>query len=292
MAGRRRRQRKRGCCRQRESHRWGDRLRRVCVCSAEQNALRAAPKNRAGKYPEPTISSFQAAAANADWKNAPGYYVVLVNQPGDESWPITGASFILIHKDQADARIGDVSAAILRLVLSLRGKRCRIAGLRPHSAEGGRPGRSDLGPRTSLRRQAGCSLTLPSLLVSQGRSPVPATTATPLPALSPAQRRVVAVPRINRWRSGVPLAGRGLRLGRDHRGAGHSVRVGAQLAAFAGQIRLEFSDQRGVEPGYRRLRRRQQHLRHLGLDGHCHAPGRAVEPGHGAVPGRPGSARA
>jgi phosphate transport system substrate-binding protein len=62
-------------------------------------------ENRAGKYLEPTISSFQAAAANADWKNAPGYYVVLVNQPGDTSWPITGASFILIHKEQANAQL-------------------------------------------------------------------------------------------------------------------------------------------------------------------------------------------
>jgi len=60
-------------------------------------------ENRAGKYPEPAIKTFQAAAANADWKSAPGYYVVLVNQPGDASWPITGASFILIHKDQPNA---------------------------------------------------------------------------------------------------------------------------------------------------------------------------------------------
>jgi phosphate transport system substrate-binding protein len=60
-------------------------------------------KNKAGKFVQPTIESFQAAAASADWKNAPGYYMVLVDQPGDESWPITGASFILIHKQQADA---------------------------------------------------------------------------------------------------------------------------------------------------------------------------------------------
>jgi phosphate transport system substrate-binding protein len=59
-------------------------------------------QNREGKFVEPTLKTFQAAAANADWKNAPGYYMVLVDQPGDESWPITGASFILIHKEQAD----------------------------------------------------------------------------------------------------------------------------------------------------------------------------------------------
>ena len=60
-------------------------------------------QNRDGKYVEPNLKTFQAAAANADWKNAPGYYMVLVNQPGDDSWPITGALFILIHKEQADA---------------------------------------------------------------------------------------------------------------------------------------------------------------------------------------------
>jgi len=59
-------------------------------------------KNKAGEFVSPTIKSFQAAAANADWKNAPGYYMVLTDQPGKDSWPITGASFILMHKSQAD----------------------------------------------------------------------------------------------------------------------------------------------------------------------------------------------
>ena len=57
-------------------------------------------KNQAGKSVEPSIETFQAAAASADWANAPGYYVVLTNQPGEASWPITGASYIIIHKDQ------------------------------------------------------------------------------------------------------------------------------------------------------------------------------------------------
>ncbi|WFF43256.1 phosphate ABC transporter substrate-binding protein PstS [Salinicola endophyticus] len=55
-------------------------------------------KNKAGKTVAPDMDSFMAAAANADWKNAPGMYLVLTNQPGDNSWPITGASFILMHK--------------------------------------------------------------------------------------------------------------------------------------------------------------------------------------------------
>lgn len=60
--------------------------------------------NRTGKFVAPTIKTFQAAAANADWKNAPGYYRVLTDQPGDDSWPITGASFILMYKAQSDVQ--------------------------------------------------------------------------------------------------------------------------------------------------------------------------------------------
>jgi len=59
-------------------------------------------KNKAGKYVAPTFDAFEAAAAGADWKSAPGFYVVLTNQPGEKSWPITGATFILIQKDQKD----------------------------------------------------------------------------------------------------------------------------------------------------------------------------------------------
>lgn len=60
-------------------------------------------QNKAGRFVTPTIESFQAAAANAEWENAPGFYMVLTDQPGEKSWPITGASYILVHKDQPDA---------------------------------------------------------------------------------------------------------------------------------------------------------------------------------------------
>lgn len=60
-------------------------------------------QNRAGKYVAPTIETFQAAAVHADWSKAPGFFMVLTDQPGDKSWPITGATFILLHKNQADA---------------------------------------------------------------------------------------------------------------------------------------------------------------------------------------------
>ncbi len=58
--------------------------------------------NRAGKYVAPSSASFQAAAAGADWKAAPGFYLLLTDQPGEKSWPITGASFILMYKQAAD----------------------------------------------------------------------------------------------------------------------------------------------------------------------------------------------
>src|SRR6201998_2469667 len=56
--------------------------------------------NHYGLTLSPGIEVFQAAAANADWKNAPGFYLILTNQPGKETWPITGATFILMHKKQ------------------------------------------------------------------------------------------------------------------------------------------------------------------------------------------------
>lgn len=56
--------------------------------------------NKEGEFVSPTSSTFQSAAGNADWANAPGFYLVLTNQPGKESWPITGASFILMHTTQ------------------------------------------------------------------------------------------------------------------------------------------------------------------------------------------------
>lgn len=56
--------------------------------------------NLAGKTVAPELTAFQAAAANADWKSAPGFGLILTNQGGDSTWPISGATFILIHKKQ------------------------------------------------------------------------------------------------------------------------------------------------------------------------------------------------
>jgi phosphate transport system substrate-binding protein len=71
---------------------------------AKQNKMTyALMKNHDGMSVQPEIKSFQAAASNADWSKAEGFYLILTDQAGPASWPITGASFILMHKDNADA---------------------------------------------------------------------------------------------------------------------------------------------------------------------------------------------
>jgi len=68
---------------------------------AKRNKMaHGAVQNKEGHFAQPDDDSFQAAAAYADWKNAPGFYQILTDQPGKTSWPITGASFILMHQKQ------------------------------------------------------------------------------------------------------------------------------------------------------------------------------------------------
>jgi phosphate transport system substrate-binding protein len=63
-------------------------------------------KNKDGNFMQPDDDFFKAAAANAEWTKTPGFGVVLTDQAGKNSWPITGVSFILMHKTQADAAKG------------------------------------------------------------------------------------------------------------------------------------------------------------------------------------------
>ncbi|MDY7575300.1 phosphate ABC transporter substrate-binding protein PstS [Actimicrobium sp. CCI2.3] len=63
-------------------------------------------KNKDGQFVQPDDDSFKAAAAGAEWSKTPGFAVLLTNQAGKSSWPITGASFILMYKAQADAAKG------------------------------------------------------------------------------------------------------------------------------------------------------------------------------------------
>jgi phosphate transport system substrate-binding protein len=58
--------------------------------------------NKAGAAVAPNAESFQSAAATADWAKSDSYYLILTDQPGAKSWPITGASFILVYKQPAD----------------------------------------------------------------------------------------------------------------------------------------------------------------------------------------------
>jgi phosphate transport system substrate-binding protein len=63
-------------------------------------------KNSAGKFVQPDDATFAAAAANAKWNSVPGMGVILTNQPGADSWPITSATFILMYKTQKDPVAG------------------------------------------------------------------------------------------------------------------------------------------------------------------------------------------
>jgi phosphate transport system substrate-binding protein len=66
-------------------------------------------QNREGNFVSPTETSFKTAAANAKWDMDKGFYEILTDEPGKDSWPITGATFILMHKFQQDpARAKDV----------------------------------------------------------------------------------------------------------------------------------------------------------------------------------------
>jgi phosphate transport system substrate-binding protein len=68
---------------------------------AKQNKLaHGQVQNKAGRFVQPDDATFKAAAAGADWSSVPGMGVVLTDQAGEQSWPITGASFILVHAKQ------------------------------------------------------------------------------------------------------------------------------------------------------------------------------------------------
>jgi phosphate transport system substrate-binding protein len=70
---------------------------------AKQNKLTFTKMiNKEGKTVSPTSAAFAASAANAKWDSQPGYGVILANQPGAESWPMTAATWILIHKQPQD----------------------------------------------------------------------------------------------------------------------------------------------------------------------------------------------
>jgi phosphate transport system substrate-binding protein len=78
--------------------------------------------NKSGKTVAPDLASFQAAAANADWGSVPGFGVILTNQTGDAAWPITGATFILIHRQPAKPQDAMVALKFFNWALTKGGK--------------------------------------------------------------------------------------------------------------------------------------------------------------------------
>ncbi len=64
-------------------------------------------KNHDGNYVSPNGESFKAAAAGAHWDKAPGFYEILTDEPGKNAWPISGATFILMHKTQDKAETAE-----------------------------------------------------------------------------------------------------------------------------------------------------------------------------------------
>ena len=92
---------------------------------AKQNRMtHASMVNRVGKTVAPSAASVQAAAANADWSSKPGFGVILANQPGDQSWPMTAATWILIHRKPQDAA---TTAEALRFFAWAYGKGAKMA---------------------------------------------------------------------------------------------------------------------------------------------------------------------
>jgi len=68
---------------------------------ALQNGMSVAQmQNKDGAFVNPSFESFQSAAKYAAWDKAPGFYEILTNEPGKDSWPIAAATFILMHKAQ------------------------------------------------------------------------------------------------------------------------------------------------------------------------------------------------
>jgi phosphate transport system substrate-binding protein len=70
---------------------------------AKQNKLTTVDMiNKDGKTVSPNSAAFQAAGASAAWESTDGFYIILTDEPGAASWPIAGATFILMHKQPQD----------------------------------------------------------------------------------------------------------------------------------------------------------------------------------------------
>ena len=123
---------------------------------ATQNRLTATRLiNRADKAVAPGITSFAAAASNANWEASPGFGVILTDESGAESWPITGATFVLMHKQPPDPVAASEALKFFNWAYASGGKMAEELRLHPDAGERDRRGAEALGFRDQGRgRQA------------------------------------------------------------------------------------------------------------------------------------------
>ncbi len=121
---------------------------------AKQNKLTTVNMiNKDGKTVEPSSAAFQAAAASAKWDKADGFHVILTEQPGAASWPIAGATFILIHKQPKDPVAAAEALKFFAWAYAKGDKMAEDLGLRSAAKERGLGDRESLGLRDQGRKR-------------------------------------------------------------------------------------------------------------------------------------------
>lgn len=88
-------------------------------------------QNAAGKFVQPSLESFRAAAASADWKNSKDFYLVITNAPGAASWPITATNFMLMQKVPTSAERAKASLEFFKWVYANGDKSAEALGYVP-----------------------------------------------------------------------------------------------------------------------------------------------------------------
>jgi phosphate transport system substrate-binding protein len=93
--------------------------------ATENGMAHAQMQNAAGQWVQPSIESFQAAAATADWKNARDFHLVITNAPGQAAWPIAATNFILMYKQPKDPARQKSALEFFRWALTQGGDQAR-----------------------------------------------------------------------------------------------------------------------------------------------------------------------
>ena len=109
--------------------------------------------NKDGKVVAPEMKSFQAAAASADWNSQPGYGVIITDQPGADTWPITTATWILMHKQPRRRRSSAEALKFFAWAYAKGAKDGRGARLHPDAGQRRAERREDLGERNQGRQR-------------------------------------------------------------------------------------------------------------------------------------------